>query len=133
MYGDLGLKWYNSHQDNGSALPGDIRAALLVNNVVADKKAGNYKQFMNDIRELKSVVEDLIPIVDKYKEENKEAFIENAKALEFENLSLQVKDNIRNLIKLGKITDARSLLKEYESINPNDTEIYYLKNEINSL
>ena len=131
MYGDLGLKWYNSHHDNGS-LPGDIRAALLVNNVVSDKKAGNYKQFMSDIRELKGVVEDLVPIVDAYKEENKDAFKNNAVNPEFERLAVQVKQNIRDLINARNISEARSLLKEYQGINPNDEDIEKLKDEINN-
>ncbi|MCI5577982.1 MAG: glycosyltransferase [Oscillospiraceae bacterium] len=131
MYGDLGLKWYNSHHDNGS-LPGDIRAALLVNNVVSDKKAGNHKQFMSDIRELKGVVEDLVPIVDAYKEENKDAFKNNAVNPEFERLAVQVKQNIRDLINARNISEARSLLKEYQGINPNDEDIEKLKDEINN-
>ena len=125
------MKWYNSHQDNGS-LPGDIRAALLVNNVVSDKKAGNHKQFISDIRELKGVVEDLVPIVDAYKEENKDAFKNNAVNPEFERLAVQVKHNIRDLINARNISEARSLLKEYQGINPNDEDIEKLKDEINN-
>ncbi len=49
---------------------------------------------------------------------------------EFEALGMQVKKNIRMFISQGKITEAVSLIKEYEEINPSDREIPSLKNEV---
>lgn len=130
-YGGLGQKWYNTFGEN-TALPGDIRAALLVNNVVSAKTTGNKTQFMNAVRELKGVVPDLIPLADTYTEENKDAFKTTRINPEFEQLAVQVKRNIRDLIAVGSIGDARKLIKEYEGLCPNDPEIEVLKDEINN-
>ena len=130
-YGALGLKWYNTF-NKSAGLPGDIHAALLVNNVVSAKNVGNYTQFMEGIRKLKSIVPDLIPLADAYKEENKAAFKEKRVNTEFEQLAAQVKSNIREMIAAGSIGDARKLIKEFEGIAPNDPDIETLKNEINN-
>lgn len=131
IYGALGLKWYNTF-GSSAALPGDIRAALLVNNVVSAKKNGNKTQFMSAVRELKGIVPDLIPLVDAYKEENKDTFKAAKINPEFEKLAVQVKQNIHDMIAARNIGDARKLIKEFEEICPNDPDIDALKDEINN-
>ena len=130
-YGTLGMKW-NEIFGGSEALPGDIHAALLVNDVVSAKKSGNKTRFMEEIRKLKAVVPDLIPLADAYKEENKDSFKATRVNPEFEQLAVQVKRNIRELIAAGNIGDARKLIKEFEEISPNDSDIETLKDEINN-
>ena len=130
-YGDFGPKWYNAF--GGSAeIPGDIRAALLVNDVVSAKKIGDYTKFTNAVGTLKKIVPDLIPLVDAYEVENKDAFRTVRVNPEFEQLAVQVKNNIRALIADGSIGEARKLIKEFEGICPNDPDIEMLKDEINN-
>lgn len=130
-YGALGMKWDKAFGGLGS-IPGDIRAALLVHNVVSQKKSGDKTRFMNAIRELKGVVPDLVPLAEAYKNENKDSLKAARVNPEFEKLAVQVKSNIRELIASGNIGDARKLLKEYEGIAPNDPDIELLKDEINN-
>ena len=125
------MKWDKAFGGRGS-IPGDIRAALLVHNVVSQKKSGDKTRFMNAIRELKGVVPDLVPLAEAYKNENKDSLKAARVNPEFEKLAVQVKSNIRELIASGNIGDARKLLKEYEGIAPNDPDIELLKDEINN-
>lgn len=130
-YGDLGLKWFNAFGE-GTEIPGDIRAALFVNDVVSAKKVGDKTQFVNAVRVLKSRVSDLIPLVDTYEKENQDAFRKARVNPEFEKLAVQVKSNIRALIADGSIGEARKLIKEFEVICPDDSDIETLKDEINN-
>ncbi len=128
-YGSLGLKWYNTFGEV-AVLPGDIRAALLVNNVVSAMKSGNQNNFMSAVRELGSIVPDLIPLVDAYKTENENAFKTTLINPEFDWLAAQVKHNIRAMIDAEDFTSAWELLAEYEVLCPDDTDVELLKNEI---
>lgn len=130
-YGDLGLKWFNAFGES-TEIPGDIRAALFVNDVVSAKKVGDKTQFVNAVRVLKSRVSDLIPLVDTYEKENQDAFRKARVNPEFEKLAVQVKSNIRALIADGRIGEARKLIKEFEGICPDDPDIETLKDEINN-
>ena len=130
-YGDLGLKWFNAFGES-TEIPGDIRAALFVNDVVSAKKVGDKTQFVNAVRVLKSRVSDLIPLVDTYEKENQDAFRKARVNPEFEKLAVQVKSNIRALIADGSIGEARKLIKEFEGICPGDPDIETLKDEINN-
>ena len=130
-YGELGVKWYNTFGESED-MPGDIRAAMLVNDVVAAKESGNKDRFTNAVHELKNTVRDLMPLADTYRAENSDVFKTVRVNPEFEQLAVQVKRNIRDLIGAGNIGDARKLLKEFEGISPNDPDIDTLKDDINN-
>lgn len=131
MYGALGLKWHSVFGGD-AAMPGDILAASLVYNVVSARTSGNQNSFADAVRELKNTVPDLIPLVDAYEEENKDVFKPLSVNPEFEQLAVQVKQNIRDMIAARNIGDARKLIREFEEICPNDSEIEVLKDEINN-
>ena len=130
-YGELGMSWIDAFEGNVN-VPGDIRAAMYVYNVVSAKKSGSKERFTKYAQNLKSVVSDLIPLVDTYEAENREAFNNARRNPEFEQLAAQVKRNIRELISAGNIGDARKLIREFEGISPDDPDIEALKNEINN-
>ena len=131
VYGALGLKWVNTF-GNAENIPGEIRASLFVSVAVSAKIKGNYSQFMNALRDLKSNVSDLAEPADAYMEENKSAFKTVEVNPEFEKLAAQVKNNIRELIAAGNIGEARKLIREFEGIAPNDPDIDTLKDELNN-
>lgn len=130
-YGELGLRWCDEFQSN--QLPGDIRAAILVNNVVNAHRRRDLKLFRKTVEELKNVVPDLIPVVNAYCNEVEGDFNDfNNVSPEFAQLAIQVKQNIRGLIASRNIGEARKLIKEYAELCPNDPEIEDIKDEINS-
>lgn len=132
MYGALGLKW-NSIFGGNAGMPGDILAASLVYNVIAAKNSGDQNGFANAVQKLKNTVPDLIPLVDAYEQENKDVFKPMSVNPEFEQLAVQVKQNIRDLIAARNIGEARKLIKEFGEICPNDPEIEVLKDELNNI
>ncbi len=128
-YGDIGLQWYNEFQSE--KMPGDIRAALLVNNVAEAHGKRDLAAFRKSVDELKKVVPDLIPVVNAYYNEVEDDFADGVSP-EFAQLAFQVKQNIRDLIRVGNIKDARSLLGELAGVCPNDPDIEVIKKEINN-
>lgn len=127
-YGELGVRWCDEFQSN--KLPGDIRAAISVNNVVDAHRKRDLKLFRKAVEELKNVVPDLIPVVNAYYNEVENDF--SNVSSEFAQLAYQVKQNIRGMIRAGDIENARSLLAELEGLCPNDPEIDALKVELNN-
>lgn len=128
-YGELGARWYEEFQSDNH--PGDIRAALLVKDVVAAHGTRDLAKFRKSIEKLKSVVPDLIPVVNAYYNEVEDDFA-NVVSPEFAQLAFQVKQSIRDLIRAGDINDARSLLDELSGLCPKDPDIEIIKKEINS-
>lgn len=130
-YGALGLKWFNDFERTTN-LPDDIRASLFVSAVVSAKIEGNRDKFELAVSELKKYVPEMAPLVDEYESENRTAFRAKKTNTEFDRLAVRVKQNIRDLIAIGNIGEARKLIKEYEGIAPNDPEIETLKDELNN-
>ncbi len=131
MYSDLGARW-DSEFPNSLTVPGDVRAARLAGGVVAAKEYGDRAKFNIAMSDLTTTVPDLIPIANAYKIENGGSLRKVSVNPEFEKLAVQVKHNIRDLISAGNISDARSLLKEFEGICPGDPDIEILRKEINN-
>lgn len=127
-YGELGVRWYDEFQS--SKIPGDIRAALLVNKVADAHSKRDLALFRECVEELKNVVPDLIPVVNAYYNEVEGDFANVS--TEFAQLAFQVKQNIRDLIASRNIGEARKLIKEFEEICPNDSDIDALKTELNN-
>ncbi len=128
MYGKLGVLWSDKF-GNKTAIPGDIRAALLVNDVVCAAKSGSKVKLDAAVRKLTAIVADLKPLVAAYEEENKRA-LKAAANPEFARLAAQVKRNIRDMTTAGDHTNAWSLLAELEALCPDDPDIEQLKNAI---
>jgi glycosyltransferase involved in cell wall biosynthesis len=55
---------------------------------------------------------------------------ESEKTSEFERYATQIKMNIKSLIKKGNFDEAYNILKSYEQICPNDTEVIFLMEEL---
>lgn len=127
-YGELGVRWYDEFQSN--KMTGDIRAALLVNKVADAHSKRDLALFRKCIEEVKNIVPDLIPVVNAYRNEVEDDFFNVSS--EFAQLAIQVKQNIRDLIASRNIDEARKLIKEFEEICPNDSDIDALKVELNN-
>lgn len=127
-YGELGVRWCDEFQS--TKRPGDIRAAISVNNVVDAHRKRDLKLFRKIVEELKNVVPDLIPVVNAYYNEVESDF--SNVSSEFAQLAYQVKQNIRDMIRAGDIENARSLLAELEALCPNDPDINAIKVELNN-
>lgn len=128
-YAALGVRWYEEFQSD--KIPDEIRAALLVNDVVMAHADRDLPLFRKKVYELKNVVPDLIPIANAYYSEVEDDFA-NVVSSEFAQLAFQVKQNIRNLIRAGNIKDARAILGELSELCPNDPDIEVIKKEINN-
>ncbi|KOA21040.1 SPBc2 prophage-derived glycosyltransferase SunS [Clostridium homopropionicum DSM 5847] len=54
----------------------------------------------------------------------------NSDNVEMEKLKMQLKENVKSLIEQEKVTEAKSLISEYEKIVPDDIEMVLLKSQI---
>ncbi len=130
-FGLIGMKWYNNYPDTEN-IPGDIKAALIVNGITSARKNGNYALCTSEMNRLTSLCPPLAPIVSDYskslQKEIKSA--PSAPDPEFTKLAEQLKQNMRMLIGAGDIASASDLIGEYEKLCPNDPEISVLKKQI---
>jgi len=133
-YGEIGSRWYNEFSDNGN-IPGDIRAALLVNSITSARKGGNYALCANEMRKLASECHSFAPIINEYRKIVQQEAQNAAPKVssEFDELSTRVKQNIRSMISEGNIAEARRTLKELGALCPDDPDIEVLKNELNNM
>lgn len=133
-FGEIGLKWYNEFADEKN-IPGDIRAALIVNRITSARKKGDYTLCVDEMRRLAAVCPPFAPLVNEYsKLVQQEAKNAAPKVMsEFDRLAAQVKQNIRDMIGAGNISEARATLKELGALCPNDPDIEILKDEINNM
>lgn len=135
-FGQVGLCWFNAFRpDSGENIPGDIRAAIMVSQITALRRNGEYLQCIELMGNLARACPAFIPTI-KYYEENIKSEIESAQAEpqysdEFTQLAAQLKQNIRAMIDEGNTAEAKATLAELEQLCPEDPEINELKELFN--
>lgn len=132
LYGKLGVRWYDEFKSGD--MPGDIRAALLVNNVCEAHAQVDITKFKSAVNDLRNEVPDLTPVVTAYFNEVKEDFRrQNDPTAQISALAKQVKQNIRAMIKAGKLVEAQNTLDDLAGLCPKDTDIESLREAIDNL
>lgn len=133
-FGEIGKRWRECYPDSEN-VPGDIKAATMVNDIVSARESGDYERCIGEMRRLAAANPTFARIVNEYRQVVEyEARSAAPKApTEFEQLAAQVKRNIREMIGAGQLAEAESTLLELEELCPLDPEIEKLKDEIYEL
>lgn len=112
-------------------IPWEIKTANIVDNIVKAREEKDYDTCLNELQRLIILYPEFNSVIKDYKETVEKE--KPAPLSEFEQMALQVKQNIREMIKAGNYADALEVLKEYQTLCPNDGEAEILRSEINSL
>lgn len=134
-YGEIGLKWQN--ECGTDACPRELEAAVGVSRITYAYEKKDYELCKNEMNGFLEKFREFSPIINFYREtvekEEREAAPAKSKAVsEFEQMAITVKQNIREMIKAGRIAEAEGLLSEYAALCPDDIEIKTIKEQINS-
>lgn len=104
-----------------NVLTGELYAAVMSNEIVSQRREGNYKQC---IVIMKSVLAEypaakpyIMAIRDSIQRE-----IEDPREREMKRLAAETKENIRKLISVGNLLEAKQLISEYEQLMPEDAD-----------
>lgn len=130
-FGQIGLRWRNEFPEEDT-IPGDIKAAFFVYNITAARLEKDYQTYIDLTRKFVAACPMFAPIMKYYQEAIEEDMSSSAPDTEFAQLAAQVKQNIRNMIAAGNISDAEKTLAELEQLCPDDPDIEALRTEINS-
>lgn len=128
-YASIGNRYLSEYGTKN--IPPEIKTANIVDNIVKAREEKDYDTCLNELQRLVILYPEFNSVIKDYKEA-----VENEKPAplsEFEQMALQVKQNIRGMIKAGNFADALEVLKEYQTLCPNDGEAEILRSEINSL
>ncbi len=130
-FGTIGAGWFENFSES-ETIPGDIKAALIVNGIVSARKSENYALCTSEMHRLSTVCPPFAPIVSEYNKTIQQEIDSSKPAVdpEFARLAEQLKQNVRAMISAGNIGDAEELIAEYEKLCPNDSEISVLKKQI---
>lgn len=133
-FGQIGIRWYNAFPGS-TIIPADIKAAIMVNNIVVTHRKRDFDCCMREMRRLELSYPPLAPIVEKYREivEYDAKPVSSSTNSEFNRLAIQVKQNIREMMRAGQLAEAKSTLLELEELCPLDPEIEKLKDELYEL
>ncbi len=134
-YGEIGLRWQNEF--GISTCPRELEAAIGVSQITSAYENKDYALCKGEMQGFLEKFREFLPIITFYRETVEKEEREAAPApsqidSEFEQMAITVKQNIREMIKAGKIAEAESLLSEYAALCPNDIEIKIIKEQINS-
>lgn len=109
-------------------MPWEIRSARIAERIVEYREAGDYDACLEELQRLIMLYPEFDSVLEDYRENVKK---EKPAALsEFEQMAKQVKQNIKAMINKGNLADALEVLKEYQTLCPNDGEAEILRNEI---
>lgn len=133
-FGEIGSRWHECYP-NLKNVPGDVKAAMMVNDIVYARKNGDYERCIDEMRRLATICPPLAQIINEYRQTVE---FEARKAApkvptEFEMLAAQVKKNVREMMEAGELAEAENTLLELEELCPLDPEIEKLKDEIYEL
>lgn len=128
-YASIGNRFLSEYGKKN--IPLEIKTANIVGNVVKAREEKDYDTCLNELQRLVILYPEFNSVVKDYKETVEKE--KPAPLSEFEQMALQVKQNIREMIKAGNFADALEVLKEYQTLCPNDGEAEILRSEINSL
>ena len=128
-YASIGYKYCS--ENAGKNIPWEIKAANIADNAVRARERKDYDTCLSELQRLSVLYPEFNDILKDYKEKVEK---ENSDPrTQFERMAIQVKQNIRGMIKAGKYADAMEALREYQSLCPNDGEAEILRSELNSL
>lgn len=129
-YGETAARWKEEFPDEQN-MPGDIKAGLIVHSITSAHAAGDYKLCISEMRRLVKACPEFAPFITDYQKMIKsEIMPERNVHAELLQMAKTVKQNIRNMLSDGKISEAQKTLSELEKICPNDPEIELIKDEI---
>lgn len=131
-YGQIGAIWRGEfpNEDN---IPDDIKAAFFAYNITAARARKDYRAYADETRRFVDACPVFAPIMRSYQESmEKEIGSEPTEPDEFAQLAAQVKENIRDMINAGALSEAESTLAELEGLCPDDPEIEELRAVINA-
>ncbi len=103
---------------------------MKANEALANNSKLNYIKLLRKALSANNSMKNLISILTESLEENEENNIPNELS-EFEILAITIKNNIKELINKNNFNDAKLILAEYKTLNPNDIEIQELEKTIN--
>lgn len=109
-------------------MPWEIRPARIAERIIEYREAGKYDDCLSELQRLIMLYPEFDSVLEDYRENVKK---EKPAALsEFDQMAMQVKQNIRAMINKGNFADALEVLKEFQTLCPNDGEAEMLRNEI---
>lgn len=107
--------------------PVEVKAARKISEAQAFRKTGNIKECLSKVKETVTVYPNIAPVASVYQETVVKEYEKNKSKVimtpEMEKLAETLKNSIRNLICKGRYNEAEKYLKEYEKMNPDDSEI----------
>ena len=119
--------------DNNIA-PVEISAARMLYNAQIMCNTKRFKDCFSKIKETVVLYPNITPVAIKFQEIVSEEYNKSLKTIklspEMHELSVKLKNNIRNMIMNGDTEGAKKFLDEYEKINPDDPETATLRNLI---
>ena len=134
-YAVLGQRW-DSVFGNAGQVTDEVFAALHASVAVLAKRNKNRDVFTKAIIDLKKLTPSLEEIANAYEWESEDSFTapiptpQPTPQTELEKLATKVKQDIRNLIAVGNLADAKTLLGEFKEICPNDPDISAIAGEL---
>lgn len=109
-------------------MPWEIRPARIAERIIEYREAGKYDDCLSELQRLIMLYPEFDSVLEDYRENVKK---EKPAALsEFDQMAMQVKQNIKAMINKGNFADALEVLKEFQTLCPNDGEAEILRNEI---
>ncbi|MCM1055185.1 MAG: glycosyltransferase family 2 protein [Bacteroides sp.] len=128
-YASIGYRYLNESKEKNT--PWEIKAADLAYKIVRAREEEDYDRCLEELHIIIMLYPEFNNILNDYREKIKN---ERTPPLsEFEQMAIQVKHNIRNMIKSGNYADAMEVLREYQSLCPNDGEAEIIRSELNGL
>ncbi len=117
--------------ENGyNELTGEMHAAVILSDCIKLKNSGQIKACISKMKDAVKEYEPIAPLVSEYCNAMIDAFQKAEPMSELDRLAATVKNNIINMIKNGKLEDAKKTLEQYHGINPADPDIALLKKMI---
>ena len=127
LWGMTGLVICEARNLGADELSGQLFGAVMAAEAVNEKAQGNFKDCLNAltalVRQYPSAKPFVIAMSNKIQKKTQPVS-------EMEALAAEFKKNIRLLISVGDLNQARLLLAEYEKIMPRDLDIEALRNAI---
>lgn len=133
-YGEIGVKWQNDFR--GKEVSREIDSAISASFIASAFEKGDRDLYSNEIQSFLAVFPEFSPIIKAYRSETEReinAAQDQTAHSEFEQMAMAVKQNIREMLKAGNISDAESVLSEYELLCSDDNEIKIIRAEISAL
>lgn len=130
-YGKLGARWFEKFPES-TDIPGDIKAALVINTVFSARKDGNYELCESELNRLAAEIPPFAPIINAFADSIRQDIdIEMASSeFELEMQAEEFKRDIRDALDLEDFDEARALIAELEKYVPDDPELHELKEQL---